>query len=103
MEVARVLAFEAPDLIVDHIFLGGEGSTIKEQWLKEHNISRVLTVAAHMERMVKFSGIVYLALDVDDDPKDGPRLRSHLRKALDFMDSTPTGFPWHFCHDMAYY
>jgi methylmalonyl-CoA mutase cobalamin-binding subunit len=52
----RVLKWEVPDHIVDNIWLGGEGATMDAQWLRDHGINRVLTVAAHMERLVRHDG-----------------------------------------------
>ena len=47
MAVARVYRFEPADHVADNIFLGPEGATIDDAWLREKGITRVLTVAAH--------------------------------------------------------
>lgn len=53
MATVRQLKFEAADFIVDNIYLGPEGSTIRLDYLREHNITRVITVAAHSESIVE--------------------------------------------------
>jgi len=53
--------------------------------LLEHDIYRVLTAAAHMERMKKFKGVEYLQFQIDDDPSEDI---AHLfQKAFDFIRS----------------
>eukprot|EP00913_Durusdinium_trenchii_P021103 g19831.t1 len=47
--VRKAAVFEAPDHIVDNIYLGGESSAIDLDWLREHKVDRVLIVAAYCE------------------------------------------------------
>ena len=88
MDTVRVMKFEEADFVCDNIYLGPEGSTISEDWLKDKNITRILSVAAHMNRMPHFDGIEYLQLDVDDDPKFP--IRPHWDHAFPFISKTPT-------------
>ena len=88
MDTVRVMKFEEADFVCDNIYLGPEGSTISEDWLKDKNITRILSVAAHMNRMPHFDGIEYLQLDVDDDPKFP--IRPHWDLAFPFISKTPT-------------
>mmetsp|Transcript_21169 Transcript_21169/g.25634 ORF Transcript_21169/g.25634 Transcript_21169/m.25634 type:complete len:201 (-) Transcript_21169:630-1232(-) len=87
LAIARRYVFEHADHIVDNIFLGPEGTTIGEKWLRDHNIRKVLTVAAHMERMTKFKGIEYKQFNVDDDPSES--LRPLFQIAFDFIQKDP--------------
>lgn len=85
--IVRVPKFEPADEVVDGIFLGGEGATLDADWLAERRITRVLTVAAHMDRMVKHAGIEYKHIDVDDDPTE--TLRPHWDDAIAFLSPRP--------------
>ena len=86
MTVARQLRWEEPNHIVDSIWLGGEGSTLDAVWLQRHGITRILTVAAHMDRMSKHEGILYMQIDVDDDPNED--LATHWDAAFDFLNNS---------------
>jgi hypothetical protein len=86
MTVARKLKFEPADFIVDNIYLGGEGSTIELDYLVSQNITRILTVAAHMDRMIKHEGIEYLQIDIDDHPSED--LRAHWETSFSFIRTT---------------
>ena len=83
MAVARVYRFEPADHVADNIFLGPEGATIDDAWLREKGITRVLTVAAHSDHLTKHASIEYMQIDVDDDPNE--LLRPHFEAAFAFM------------------
>ena len=83
MAVARVYRFEPADHVADNIFLGPEGATIDDAWLREKGITRVLTVAAHSDHLTKHASIEYMQIDVDDDPNES--LRPHFEAAFAFM------------------
>ena len=83
MAVARVYSFQPADHVADNIFLGPEGATIDEAWLRGNGIARVLTVAAHSDHLAKHASIEYMQIDVDDDPSES--LRPHFEVAFAFM------------------
>jgi hypothetical protein len=83
MAVARTYTFAPADHILDNIFLGPEGATLDEAWLRDHNIDRVLTVAAHSDHLAKHASISYKQIDVDDDPSEA--LRPFFAEASDFI------------------
>ncbi|CAB9508565.1 MAP kinase phosphatase with leucine-rich repeats protein [Seminavis robusta] len=85
MKVTRKLKWEEPSEIMDGLlWLGGEGSTLDRDWLLQHGIRRILTVATHMERMTHHEGIQYQQIDVDDDPSED--LKQHWKSAFEFLD-----------------
>mmetsp|Transcript_88045 Transcript_88045/g.146991 ORF Transcript_88045/g.146991 Transcript_88045/m.146991 type:complete len:165 (+) Transcript_88045:3-497(+) len=81
--VPRKRNFQPAEHIVDNIYLGPEGTTLNEAWLREHRIDRVLTVAKRSGHIKQFCGIAYLQLDVDDDPSED--IRSHWEPAFRFI------------------
>lgn len=84
MQTARVYEFQPADLIVDNVYLGPEGTTFNEEWLRSHGIGRVLTIAAFSDHLHRFEGIEYETIDVDDDPSES--LRPHWERAFEFID-----------------
>lgn len=85
MTVARPLKWEEPNEIVPNLWLGGEGSTLNKDWLEQHGIKRILTVATHMDRLPKHEGIEYMQVDIDDDP--GEDLRPHWDACFAFIEA----------------
>eukprot|EP00326_Haptolina_ericina_P021493 CAMPEP_0181194598 /NCGR_PEP_ID=MMETSP1096-20121128/14427_1 /TAXON_ID=156174 ORGANISM="Chrysochromulina ericina, Strain CCMP281" /NCGR_SAMPLE_ID=MMETSP1096 /ASSEMBLY_ACC=CAM_ASM_000453 /LENGTH=557 /DNA_ID=CAMNT_0023284121 /DNA_START=29 /DNA_END=1701 /DNA_ORIENTATION=- len=83
MAIARKYEFEPADHIAGNVYLGPEGATVEEAWLREHRIDRVLTVAAHMGHLVKHPSIEYMHIDVDDDPSES--LRPFFESASEFI------------------
>lgn len=82
--IARVPKWTPADEICDDIWLGGEGATLDPEWLAERRITRILTVAAHMDRMPRFPDrFEYLQIDIDDDPTES--LLPHLPRAIAFL------------------
>ena len=75
MAVARVYRFEPADHVADNIFLGPEGATIDDAWLREKGITRVLTVAAHSDHLTKHASIEY-----GGAPAAGGRRRQRCRR-----------------------
>uniref|UniRef100_A0A7S2J4T0 protein-tyrosine-phosphatase n=1 Tax=Haptolina brevifila TaxID=156173 RepID=A0A7S2J4T0_9EUKA len=86
MQVARVYKFQRADPIADNIFLGPEGATLEEAWLRMHKIDRVLTVAAHSDHLAKHASMEYMQIDVDDDPNEA--LRPYFEAAFAFISKS---------------
>ena len=85
MTIARVYKFEPADLVLDRIYIGPEGATFDEDYLRSANIVKVLTVAAHSDHLTHFDGIEYKQIDVDDSPTED--LVSHFDAAFEFISS----------------
>lgn len=83
LKLARPYKFEPADYICDNIYLGAEGATKNLNWLKENNITRVLTVSCHSDHLMRFKIIEYMKIEVDDDPESD--LRPHYPAALKFI------------------
>ncbi|CAK9025917.1 unnamed protein product [Durusdinium trenchii] len=83
--VRKAAVFEAPDHIVDNIYLGGESSAIDLDWLREHKVDRVLIVAAYCEAHFP-EDLEYLTISIDDSPLEA--LKPHFATAMDFIQKS---------------
>ena len=88
MSTVRKLKFTEADHIIENVYLGGEGATIDKEYLKELNIGRVLTVAAHSDHLEQFESIEYKVLDIDDSPsaEEEENLLQAWPSAIQFME-----------------
>mmetsp|Transcript_20647 Transcript_20647/g.23884 ORF Transcript_20647/g.23884 Transcript_20647/m.23884 type:complete len:86 (+) Transcript_20647:94-351(+) len=71
--------FEPADFIFDNIYLGSENSAINLEYLKEKNITHILTVAQHCTTYFdeEKDEIKQLVIEVDDSPDED--LLKHLK------------------------
>ena len=63
--------FEKPDHVFDKIWLGPEKSTINRNFLIDHNIWKILCVAAFCETGERYQNdeeIKVMTIDIDDSP-----------------------------------
>ena len=68
--IRKLISFEAPDHIIDHIHIGGERSAIDLTYLQKSGFTDIVVTAIHCETLFKDQGISYRVVDVDDCPKE---------------------------------
>lgn len=75
------LEYEAPDHIIDNIYLGSQKSGIDLDQLSKLNIQYVLTLGKGMK--VNFDQIIYKIIEIDDSLEQD--LSNYIKEALDFI------------------
>lgn len=78
------LEYEAPDHIIDNIYLGSQKSGIDLNRLSELNIRYVLTLGKGMK--ANFDQIVYKIVEIDDSLEQN--LSDYVKEALDFISES---------------
>mmetsp|Transcript_9061 Transcript_9061/g.10255 ORF Transcript_9061/g.10255 Transcript_9061/m.10255 type:complete len:83 (+) Transcript_9061:76-324(+) len=68
-DTIRKPKFAPADFIIDNIFLGGENSAIDLDYLKENNITHILTVAEYCKQYFE-QEIIYKIIEIDDSPEE---------------------------------
>ena len=68
------------------MYLGSENSAIDLEYLRKHNIDRIVIAAMYCDKHFRDEdGIKYMVLDIDDSPDED--IQKHFDSVIDFIQA----------------